>query len=305
MPTEIKFFDRFDQSEKNEQIYGDGAVRFFYENPIGKILSSIISLKIVSYLYGLTQDSASSAKKIPNFIKKFKINMDEYLGGSNSSQEKEDSYKSFNEFFIRKFKDGKRDFDQDKTQLPAFCEARYFGYNSLDSNSKFPVKGNLWNAKSVLQRNDLNEIFENGPALIARLCPVDYHRYHYPDDGKNLESYFIRGPLHSVNPLALNVRPKILMENERRVSILETENFGKLAFVEVGATCVGRIVQSHDENIEFKRAQEKGYFLFGGSTVIVFGQKGKWEISEDIRTNTLQGREVLVRLGQAVAIAKS
>ncbi len=305
MSAEIKYFDRFDQKEKIEKIYGDGAVRFFYENPIGKILSFIISLKFVSYFYGLTQDSSASAKKVPSFIKKFKINLNEYLGGSLSSNEKENSYKSFNEFFIRKFTEGARKFNQEENEMPAFCEARYFGYNQLGEDTLFPVKGNLWDARSVLKNSKYSKVFEGGPALIARLCPVDYHRYHYPDDGKNLDSYFIHGPLHSVNPLALNVKPKILKENERRISILETKNFGKLAFVEVGATCVGKIVQSHDENNPFKRGQEKGYFLFGGSTVIVFGQAGRWDISDDIRTNTLNGREVLVRLGDTLAIAKN
>ncbi len=305
MSAEIKYFDRYEQAHKIEKIYGDGAVRFFYENPFGKILSFIISLKVISYLYGLTQDSKASAKKIPEFIKKFKIEMNQYRGGSINTDKKENSYKSFNEFFIRKFTEGSREFVQEKNQMPAFCEARYFGYNSLNKDTLFPVKGNLWNAASVLEDDEFSKFFKGGPALIARLCPVDYHRYHYPDNGDNLKSYFIRGPLHSVNPLALKVMPKILKDNERRVSILDTENFGKIAFVEVGATCVGKIIQSHDESSAFKRGQEKGYFLFGGSTVIVFGEPGKWEISEDIRTNTLEGTEVLVRLGQEIASSKN
>ena len=149
---------------------------------------------------------------------------------------------------------------------------------------------------------ELAKEFDGGAFLIARLCPVDYHRYHYPDNGKTIKAFQIKGNYHSVNPLALKYRPDIFMKNERRVSILETENFGKLAYIEVGATCVGKIVQSFDESLPFKRGDEKGYFLFGGSTVIVYGQKGRWVPSPDIIKNTELGIETYIHLGDTVGV---
>jgi phosphatidylserine decarboxylase len=147
----------------------------------------------------------------------------------------------------------------------------------------------------------LERVIKDGPLLLARLCPVDYHRYHYPDDGKTLNSYTVHGDYHSVNPLALKYRQDILIKNERRVSIVETKKFGKLAIVEVGATCVGKIIQSHDESKDFKRGDQKGYFLFGGSTVIVYGEPGKWKPSSDILKNTELGLETYIHLGDEVA----
>ena len=136
--------------------------------------------------------------------------------------------------------------------------------------------------------------------MIARLCPVDYHRFHFPDSGSMVERYTLSGKFHSVNPVALKAQPTIFLENERCVSILKTDNFGYLAYVEVGALCVGKIVQSTNEMVRFERGQEKGYFLFGGSTVIVLGEKGKWLPDSDILENTRKGHETFIKLGACI-----
>ena len=156
-------------------------------------------------------------------------------------------------------------------------------------------------AVDLIGNQELAKDFVGGPLMIARLCPVDYHRYHYPDNGMTTKSYSIHGDYHSVNPLALKYRGDIFIKNERRVSILDTEKFGKLAYIEVGATCVGKIVQSFDESKPFKKGDQKGYFLFGGSTVIVCGEKGKWQPSLDMMENTKLGIETYIKLGDEVA----
>jgi phosphatidylserine decarboxylase len=112
----------------------------------------------------------------------------------------------------------------------------------------------------------------------------------------------VPGAFDSVNPFALQFKNQIFIQNERYVSILQTENFGRLAYIEVGAICVGKIVQTHRWNKSFLRGEEKGYFLFGGSTVIVLGEKGAWKPSRDICTNTANGIETYLHLGQEVAV---
>jgi phosphatidylserine decarboxylase len=135
----------------------------------------------------------------------------------------------------------------------------------------------------------------------ARLCPVDYHRYHYPDSGQTLDSYSLHGKLHSVSPIALHAKPDVLITNERRVAILQTEHFGKIAYVEIGALNVGRIVQSHSEATAFKRGQEKGYFLFGGSSAVILGEPGRWKLDPAMLERSLQGIETWVALGTPLA----
>ena len=217
------------------------------------------------------------------------------------NQYEKTDYSSFNDFFIRKFRPEARTFTQNSHELAAFAEGRYLAFEKVNENTLFPVKGMHLSAEVILGNSETARLFKDGPCIIARLCPTDYHRYHYPDDGITRQSYSVGHKLHSVNPIALRYRSDIFAINERKVSILQTKNFGEIAYVEVGALCVGRIVQTHSENAPFKRGDEKGYFLFGGSTVIVFGQKGVWRPSEDILNQTHNQTETFIQLGDSVA----
>jgi len=296
----IKLFNRYTQNEEVELVYGQESIEFAYNSLLGKALAPVIGSRLLSQIYGSFQDKESSRKKVPQFLKDFHINTSDYENGSIENVEFKDSFKNFNEFFIRKFKEGRREFIQDTNLLSAFAEARYYGYEKLTEDFRAPVKGYELSAEKLLENKTLAKDFMGGPVMIARLCPVDYHRYHYPDSGVTSKNYLIKGDFHSVNPLALLHRKDIFVKNERRVSILETENFGKMAYIEVGATCVGKIIQSFDESKPFKRGDEKGYFLFGGSTVIVLGEAGKWSPSSDILLNTKKGIETYIHLGDEV-----
>jgi len=298
---EIQIFNRREKRMEIEKVYGDGMVKFAYGNPIGRLLGPFIASKMFSQSYGKAQDSLKSAQKVAPFLKNFNIQIDQYQKGSFKENPIETSYKSFNEFFIREFQEGQRTFTEKDHEMGAFAEARYFGHASMTDDLTIPVKGSMLRAVDLIGDDAVAKDFIDGPLMIARLCPVDYHRYHYPDDGNTLKAFTVPGDLHSVNPLALKYRQDIFIKNERRVSILETEHFGKLAYIEVGATCVGKIVQSFDESQAFKKGDEKGYFLFGGSTVVLCGEKGKWAPSEDMLKNTKAGIETYIQLGDAVA----
>lgn len=295
MAKPILYWDRKARKEATEVIYGESFMRWFYEKPSGRLVTNaVLSRKPFSVAYGALQSSRWSARKIKPFIRDFNIRMEEYV---------DDGFRSFNDFFIRKFKPGARPFAQGPGEMPAFAEARYLAFESIRPDQVFPVKGQGLAADALLGDPEKARPFMGGPLLLARLCPVDYHRYHYPDAGRTLESFPVHGLYHSVSPLALAARENIFITNERRVSILETKSFGKLAYIEVGAICVGRIVQSHDESKPFARGDEKGYFLFGGSTVIVLGEPGRWKPDADLLAQTAEQRETFVQLGDRLAVA--
>jgi phosphatidylserine decarboxylase len=288
----ITYWNRRAKQLEQELVYGEGALRWMYETQPGRALGEgLLSRSWVSGLYGSLQDTRWSARKIAPFVEKFAIPMEEY---------EDRRFESFNAFFIRRFKPGARPFTTKPRELAAFAEARYFAMEQLDPAQRFPVKGIALSASELLGDAKLAAPFERGPAFIARLCPVDYHRFHFPDGGRIAAHAHRAGPLHSVNPLALQFKPDILITNERQVSILDTDNFGKLAYVEVGATMVGKIVQTHPETAPFQRGGEKGYFLFGGSTVVVLGEAGAWKPDDDLLEHSLQGHETLVRLGERI-----
>ena len=138
--------------------------------------------------------------------------------------------------------------------------------------------------------------------LLVRLAPVDYHHVHYPDDGITLDHHRSGRRLWTVNWHALLSKPDILFANERNVNVLETRNFGRLGFVEVGALSVGRIAQVHPLSAPFKRGEEKSVFRFGGSAIVVFGEPDKWRPADDVLEHTKESVETLVRLGECVAL---
>jgi phosphatidylserine decarboxylase len=301
-PPEIKFFNRTTGQIEIEKVYGDWFLNFLYCSFAGQRIGSLFTNKYFSKIYGKFQDLPSSQRKVRPFIEKFNIPIDDYAAGSMPAADIRDSYRSFNEFFIRNFKSGKRTFVPEPHLMPALAEARYVGFDAIDEKRLYPVKGHYLLAKDLIGNEQVAKIFDGGPLVIARLCPVDYHRYHYPDNGKVLDHFRVAGTYDSVNPLALKYKNQIFMENERYVTIVQTENFGRLAYIEVGAICVGKIVQSHSWSKPFTRGEEKGYFLFGGSTVILLGEKGAWKPSADITKNTDDGIETYLQLGQEVAV---
>jgi phosphatidylserine decarboxylase len=298
---EIKFYNRVTGKMDHEMVYGDKFIEWLYESTSGKGLSGLICKAPLSKFYGALQDNSLSQKKVLPFIKKFNIKMEDYLPEDGRTEAS--PYSTFNQFFIRRFRPGKRPTVEAPNEMAAFSEARYYGYDSVQDTETVPVKGHNLKPKSLIANTKWESTFEDGPLLLARLCPVDYHRYHFPDDGVIVDDYRVSGLFHSVNPLALKAKEDILITNERHVTIIETKNFGKLAYIEVGAICVGKIIQSKplDKGRAFSRGEEKGYFLFGGSTVIVIGEKGKWKPSADILENTKKGLETYLHLGMTVA----
>ncbi len=293
----IRVWDRRSARYVEEKVYGEAWIRRLYDNPVGRRVSELLAGPGVSTLMGAYYDSRFSVPKIERFVEAFEIPMDEYV---------EEPWTSFNQFFVRRFRRGRRPFDDGPDRMPAFAEGRYLGWRRVVPESTFPVKGVWLRAAAVLAGGGAEgdrwiPRFEGGPVLLARLCPVDYHRYHYPDRGTTAAAWRIAGPLHSVNPIALAARGDILCRNERRVAILETERFGLLAYVEVGAMGVGRIEQTHPEGRPFETGDPKGLFRFGASTVIVFGEAGRWVPDDDVLERTAAGEECLVRLGEGVA----
>jgi phosphatidylserine decarboxylase len=290
----ITYWNRSQKKLETEKVYGDALVKWLYGSRTGYRVADLFFVSPwLSKVVGAYQDTALSSKRIPEFVKQYEIPMEQYEGAE---------FRTFNDFFIRKFRSGMRTYPQDAGAMGAPAEARYLAFDRITDTQTFPVKGYGLSAVNLLGSREVAKPFIGGPLLLARLCPVDYHRFHFPDDGRELKQFRVEGQLHSVNPMALRASDEVFIRNERQVSILETKNFGKLAYIEVGALCVGKIVQSWDAGQkDFKRGDEKGYFLFGGSTVIVLGEPGAWQPDADLLENTRQGRECLVRLGEPVA----
>lgn len=291
---QLKYYDRYKNQILDDNVYADNFILFCYENKLGKLLlKTLFKRKFPNWLYGLYKNSTLSSKQIIKDIQNFNIDMSDY-----EPQE----YHSYSDFFLRKFKQARREFPRSDLQMGAFCEGRYLGHECNTLSQEYPVKGKFVSSRALMGDHPTHKYFIDGPILIARLCPIDYHHFHFPDNGKLMEQYTLSGNYHSVNVHALRNVNEVFIENERVINILETENFGKLAYIEVGAMCVGKI--KHEQlNPEktFSKGQLKGHFEFGASTVIVLGEPGKWSPSADILKHSLENRETFIKLGDSIA----
>jgi len=244
---------------------------------------------------GWYQDLPISTRGIPDFIRDYEIPLDDFEPAT---------YKNFNDFFIRKFRSHVRAFVSDPQVFCAGAEARYLALENLKEETRFPVKGIRIRLQELLGSSDHARDFVGGTCVIARLCPVDYHRFHFGAQARALDYQVLHGDFHSVNPTALDVCPDLLFQNERQVTLLDSKTFGKHAMIEVGALGVGKIVQSVGNltatQALFDKGQEKGYFLFGGSTVIWLFQKDKLRLDSDLLRYSAEGIETWIALGDSL-----
>lgn len=287
----IKYIERSSGEEKTEQVMGEFWLHWLYSNPIGKLsLYGIVKRKFVSEWYGNRMDNPESAEKITDFVKDYNINIDET---------KKQDFTSFNDFFTRELKPDARKIDTNKNILISPADGKIFAYNNI-SKQDFIVKGYKFNLQQFLNDTNLAKKYENGSLVIVRLCPTDYHRFHFPVDGTVSATQKIEGPLFSVSPIALREKIEIICRNKREYTVIETQKFGNIIFAEVGATMVGSIIQTY-ENKQIRKAQEKGYFKFGGSTIVLIFENGKINIDRDLLDNTTKQLETEVKMGERIA----
>ena len=238
----IKIYNRSTKQYDTEKVLGDKAIKWSYESPIGKgITELIVKRKIFSKFYGLYNDSSLSKKKIPSFIKDF--NIDTSILKKNLNE-----YKCFNDFFIRELTTEARPIDMTPSTLISPGDGRLVAYDNIDINKLVQIKDITYTLSELIGNESIAEKYAGGVCLILRLCPTDYHRFHFIDNGIPSETINIKGSYYSVNPVALDKIPKLFCQNKREYSIFHSENFGDLLHIEVGASCVGTIIQSYYPN---------------------------------------------------------
>lgn len=269
----------------------DRLLAALYGHALGRAILKPLVCPCVSKAAGWFLSTPLSKVFISPFIRRSGIDM---------SQFEETEYRSYNEFFSRKIKPEARPIRQDPKVLIAPCDSKLTAI-PVTQDGRFTLKYTEYTISSLLKSPAIAAKYEGGYALIFRLTVDDYHRYCYVADGRKDQTIHIPGVLHTVNPIANDVYP-IYKENVREYSILHTDAFGDILMMEVGALLVGKIVNHHG-CIEVKRGQEKGYFQFGGSTVVLLLEKGKAIIDGDILANSSDGAETIVRMGERIGRA--
>ena len=290
----IQYYERESGQIKTEEVAGEKWLVWLYYNPIGEAtLWAFAKRKLVSSIYGNMMDRTSSAKKINPFIEDFEIDM---------SIAQKQEFSNFNDFFTRKLRDDARPIDISSNIVISPADGKILAYADI-SNSDFIIKGFRFDVYSFLDNPDLAQKYHDGALLIIRLAPVDYHRFHFPVSGNLSQIKKIEGDYYSVNPFALRKKAEIFCLNKREYAILTNPLFGDVIMAEVGATMVGSIEQTF-KGSSVKKGEEKGYFKFGGSTVVLLFEKGKIHIDEDLLINTAKGYETTVKMGERIGEEK-
>ena len=263
------------------------ALTFLYNNAFGRIVLRVLRAKWISKIVGFFLSTPLSKPLIKPFVKNNNIDLGDY---------ESDNFTCFNDCFCRKIKPGLRPFDMDKNALASPCDGLLSVYK-IDLNYVYPIKQSKYRISTLLHDRDLAEEFKNGYIYIFRLCVNHYHRYHYPADGVKSGNIYINGTLHTVRPIALE-NTKVFCENSREYTVIETENFGQIVQMEVGAMLVGRIHNLHGAK-RVKKGEEKGMFLYGGSTVILLTDESVKPLPEFLE-NTANGLETEIKAGERI-----
>lgn len=285
----IKYRNRETGEIEAEKVYGEGFLKWAYGNPLGKIaLHSFVKRPFFSKWYGKRMDAPSTAEKIAPFLETYGLDPVDFEKGP-------DEFTSFNDFFYRKLKPEARPIADSPVVLPA--DGRHFGFQKASAIESVFVKGQKFDLPSLLGSQDLAAKYKDGPLILSRLCPVDYHRFHFPCDGIPGKTQVLNGPLFSVSPIALRQNLAYLWENKRNLTELKTTNLGTVICMEIGATCVGSIHQTFTKGQAIKKGDEKGYFAFGGSSTLLLFEPGTVTLTDDLTTAGSEALELYAKMG--------
>ena len=290
---QIRLYNRRTSAYETEVVCGRRWMELIYGTAWGPILARLVLCRpAFSSFYGRLQRHPASRRRIAPFVTQYGVDLSEAVVPAGG-------YRSFNDFFIRRLKPEARPVDPDSRRLIAPADSRLQAFTIRD-NTWINIKGAAVTLPGMLEVDHLERAFEGGLALVFRLAPSDYHRFGYVTAGRQSAVHILGGPLHSVNPLALRHKPDIHFSNQRHWCRIESPLLGSVLQVEVGAMLVGSIVQHQPHGAWCGRGQEKGYFQFGGSTVILVLESQRVRIDADIRDHSARGVETLVRYGEGV-----
>lgn len=267
---------------------------FLYQTIPGRAALKLLVCPKVSRAAGRFLSCRASKWIVPCYIRKHKIDMRDI-------EIPEGGFSSFNAFFTRKRKTMQHDLNGAALMSP--CDG-FLTPVKIREATVFSVKNTEFSVGDLLKDRELAKQFQNGTALIFRLTPANYHRYCYAADGNIVSFKKISGKLHCVRPIALRRMP-VFVQNSREYAVIETKNFGTMVQMEVGALLVGKIKNHRkaSEGASVQAGAEKGYFEFGGSTIILLFEKDKIRLCRKLQERKNSDGEIPVQMGEGIAKA--
>lgn len=289
--------ERTSGAQVYEQPWGEKALAWFYPvqgqpNWIARSLRYVLAhTSLPHHLTGLWFSRSASVQLVPEFCSTYGVRIEDF-------EIPDGGWSSFNEFFMRKLAPNVRPLPENPCCLACPGEGRVRAYATTPD--RLCVKGQNHRLADFFDDGTLAAQFEGGPCLLVRLCPSDYHRFHFPFSGTIVCQRKIPGTLFSVHPWAELHEPDSWWKNARTLTVVDTE-YGRYACVAIGATSVGSIQMSVVEG-SVLTGQEWGAFAIGGSALALFFQPNTIKLDHDLITNTTAGKETLCQVLTSVGI---
>jgi phosphatidylserine decarboxylase len=291
----VEYRDRVTGAVLRERVYAAGQLEYLYGTRTGRLLLHLmLSRRAFSWIYGFTKRSRRSRRQIRQFIDTLEVDTSEL-------EKSIDAYESLDEFFSRRLLPDARPVDRNPVHLLSPCDGRALAWQSLGGRELL-VKNTRTTIETLLADAALAREFADPAVLLVRLAAADYHRCHFPADGTASPARAAGNRLHSVHPIALEAGAPSFA-NYRMLTRIDTDAFGPLLIVEVGALTVGSIVQTFTPS-RVTRGQEKSYFRFGGSALLMLALAQRVQFDDDLIGATGKGLESRVRVGSRVAVGR-
>lgn len=210
-------------------------------------------------------------------------------------------YNSVNDWFTRSLAPGVRPVasPSDDNVVVSPADARLMVFANVKTDHQIWLKGNFFTIAELLGPLAAKPSFETGAMTIVRLAPQDYHRFHVPVSGNLTQQYFLEGTLHSVNADGMTSQ-NYAIYNQRTVNVIRTPNHGDVAYVAIGATCVGSVEMLHQVGDQVVKGDEFGYFQFGGSTVVMVFEEGQMVFDDDLLMHSTKRVETLAKVNTRI-----
>ena len=243
--------------------------------------------------YGEFLDTPASVVYLDEFIARPNYKMEDYFVGPSG-------WLTFNQFFAREVRPGRRPIAEpynDKA-IVAAADAVFMGQWPIDENSTITAKGLEWRIDELLGDSPYADAFKGGTYTHSFLYIDDYHRYHVPVAGTVREVRNISGKVYmdvsrnADDELDVVDGDTYQFNQERGLVVIESPEVGLVAVLPIGMSYVSSVNLSARVGDELRKGDEFGYFLFGGSDIVMVFQDGGIVLDAEVGTKYLQGQRV-------------
>jgi len=238
-------------------------------------------------------DTPASAGGIATFTAQLQYRVGDYMQGPSG-------WLTFNQFFAREVRPGKRPIadPRDDRVIVAPADAVFLGQWPIAADSTVTLKGVKWTIAELLAGSPFAKAFEHGIYTHSFLNVNDYHRYHVPVGGvikevRNIEGrYSLDVYRNASGELDVRAGDAFQFNQERGLVVIDSPTVGLVAVLPVGMAVISSVNLTPDVGAELRKGDEFGYFLFGGSDIVMLFQNRGVKLDAKVGEKYLQGARI-------------